>query len=374
MRARSRRPGATRRHAVSVACVVAAVLLLLSTPSSSAPGDPVPGEDDLPVTSEVALSRGVVTTTQGTVVRRSKLFVTIKSETPIWGVFYQNLFNSPPENPTTFLALCSRGRPCLPDPFEQPACATDDLSTQQRGDYLRYRLYPVSPLASGGVDVGLLAKVRVNMVAFGSIPATARLSLRSPRVGGKIEPLEIQMWTTKNAGCDPNFVPHLHALVEGRVEITVSDLEVDGVPVDIGSSCRTVRPASLQLWNEGQAIDGGYSGGRGGNLGAYDGLHPGTLAPLDSPYYFEHRGRTIPKSTGMTIPPFTGCRANGDDLSPLLTAMASGPNNPVRVSQGEPIAPIAGIDLNNLAACNEGGQCPLPAPPTPKRPPLPEGD
>ncbi len=374
-RSRSRRPGRRPLSTALVACLVVVASLLLATPSSSAPGDPVPGESELPEATSIGTSRGVVTLTQGTVVRRAKQYVTIRSETPIWGLLYNNLFNSPVENPTSYLALCSRGRTCIPDPFEQPACASPgDITTQYRGGYLRYLMYPVSPLKSGGVEVGLVSKVKVNLLAFGSIPATATLTLRAPRVGGKVEPFRISIWTVTNGGCDPGFKGHTHALVRGRVTISVSDLRVDGVPVPLGPSCRTVRPAALQLWNEGQDVDGGYAPGTGGNLGAFDGLQKGSLGPLDSPYYFEDQGRTIPDSTGITIPDFKGCVGNGEDLSPLITAMASGPNNPVRVRQSVLTAPQAGVDLNNLAACSEQGQCPLPAPATPERPPLPDGD
>lgn len=374
MRSRNERP-VTRRGVAAVVCLVAAASLLMSTPSSSAPGDPIPGAEDLPDYTQIALSQGTVASTQGAVVRRSKMYITVRPDRPIWGVFYNNLFNTPVEAPTHYQGgLCSRGRPCIANPFEQPACATSDISTQWRGGYYRYLLYPVKPLAGGGVDVGGLAEVPVKLVAFGSIPAQATIVLRSPRIDGKVSPIRIHLWSgAASLGCEPPPVDkQVHTLVEGKVDIRIKDLKVDGTPVDIGNSCRTVRPADLALW--GESGQGGYFPGTGGNLGAYDGLHGGSLGPLTSPYYQSDEGRILKPSTGMTVPAFAGCRGGGEDLSPLVTAMASGPNNPVRVKQGTVIAPISGIDLNNLGACNEQGQCPLPAPETPERPPLPEGD
>lgn len=372
MRSRSRRPNAPRRRVTAVACLVVAVsLLLLSTPSSSAPGDP-PGEEDLPDYTQIALSRGTVASTQGAVVRRSKMYITVRPDDPIWGVFYNNMFNTPAEAPTHFQGgLCTRGRPCIANPFEQPPCATSDIGTQWRGGYYRYLLYPVKPLSSGGVDVGGLAEVPVNLVAFGSIPAQATIVLRSPRVDGKVSPLRIHLWSiSANLGCElPPVDKQVHTLVEGKVEIRIKNLKVDGTPVDIGNNCRSVRPADLALW--GESGEGGYFPLTGGNLGAFDGLHGGSLGPLRSPYYQSDEGRVLKPSTGMTVPAFSGCRAGGEDLSPLVTAMASGPNNPVRVKQGTVIVPMSGIDLNNLGTCNEQGQCPLPAPDTPERPPLP---
>lgn len=376
MRARTRRLGATRRHVVAVASVVAVVSLLLSTPSSSAPGDPVPGEDELPQTAIGTGQGGVVTNSQGTVVRRSKMYITIRPDSPIWGILYANLFNSPPDNPTAFQGLCARGRPCLPDPFYQPECASADLTTQKRGLYFKSLLYPVAPLRSGGVDVGKVASTRVRLLAFGSVPAEVTLTLRTPRVSGRVQPFAVHIWHTNvgaNIGCDPTFdAPPVTALVEGKVEITLSDLKVDGVAIDLGATCRTVRPADLQLW--GETGLGGYFPNTGGPVGAFDGLHPGTIRPLDSPYYGPDNGRTFPASTGVTVPPFTGCGTGGEDLSRLMTTMASGPNNPVRLVQSTLVGQNdSTVDLNDLAKCNATA-CPLPAPALPVRPPLPEGD
>lgn len=374
MRSRSSsRSSSLLTHRVLVAACLAAMLsLLLSTPSSSAPGD---GQGDLPSTNPLfnAGGQGVVTNTQGTVVRRSKMYITVRPETPIWAILYMSLFNTPVDNPTMYQALCSRGRPCVADPFFQPSCATSDIATQRRGVYFRSLMYPVLPLRTGGGDVGKLAEVPIRMVAFGSIPATATLVLRTPRVNGKVKPFMVHVWSISptGQGCDPaynNTVPGASTLAEGQVEISLKDLEVDGRPVDLGPSCRTVRPADLQLW--GETANGGYYPGSGGNLGAYDGLHPGSRGPLDSPYYFEDNGRVIKPSSGVTVPPFAGCGTKGEDLSPLITAMASGPNNPLRVVQ-KAIVSHGDIDIDKLDICS-AEDCPLPAPPTPARPPLPE--
>lgn len=379
MRSRTTRRGATRRNVGAIACLVVVASLLLSTPSSSAPGDPVPGTPDLPELPVPSTANYVTTLTQGTVVRRSKMYITIGPEAPMWAALYTYLWNTPLDNPTRNLQQCARGRPCVPNPFFQPACATDDIETQNRGQYFRSWIYPLSPRSGGGADVGLVAKIRVNLVAFGSIPAVATLTLRAPRADGRVIPFIADVWLTNKESCDPSFAaPTLTARVEGKVEISLSDLRVDGVPVDLGSSCRTVRPADIALYSD--QANGGYFPGEGGYLGAFDGLHPGSVAPLDSPEYANHssdlQGRSLAASTGVTVPPFTGCGVGGDDLSPLVTAMASGPNNPIRATQavasprGDQSKPI---DLDDLTAC-EQGYCPLPAREIGDRPPLPEGD
>lgn len=353
--------------------VAALATLLLATPGSGAPGEPAPGDEEMVPLTVTGGERGSVTSTQGAVARRAKMYITVRPTDPIWGVFYNNMWNMPADDPTMFQALCQRNRPCIPDPFRQPACATDDITTQRRGLYLRYLLYPVRPLDAGGVDVGFIASTKVNLPAFGAIPAQATLTLRSPRVDGRVEPFRIQLWQTGNStrGCDPDAATSVDTLVEAKVEIQLSDLSVDGVPVDLGDECRTVEPADLDLWGETES--GGYFPNTGGNLGAYDGLHPGSLGPLTSPFYRGDEGRTLPPSTGLTIPPFAGCRgADGQDLSTLVTTMASGPDNPVRVKQGTVIVPPGGVDLDDLTRCSN--TCPLPAPDAPEQPPLPAGD
>ncbi|WP_278257040.1 hypothetical protein [Nocardioides convexus] len=73
---------------------------LLSTSSSSAPGDP-PGSDDLLPPGKYSLTQGVTSLTQGTVVRRSKMYITINSNAPMWAAIYPYLYNTPVDNPTS---------------------------------------------------------------------------------------------------------------------------------------------------------------------------------------------------------------------------------------------------------------------------------
>ncbi|KQY55455.1 hypothetical protein [Nocardioides sp. Soil796] len=330
----------------------------------------LPGSEDLPQ-EKIALTQGLVTLTQTAAARASKMFITIGPDSPIWGGLYQGLYNTPIENPVSFLAMCTRGRACVDNPFDQPDCADPSVPTSMnRGSFLRVAIYALSPLTSGGVDAGLVARVPVNLVAFGSIPATATLTLRQPKLNGKLRPFTANIWDTNsplNKGCDPNFTTRTSTIVEGKLEVTLSDLTVDGVPVDLGKSCRTESLVDLRMWNEGA-----YTPGGGGTLAAYDGLHGPSLGPLNSPYHQELDGQQIPASTGITIPPFTGCGVGGEDLSPIVSAMASGPNNPVRAVQS-PMASFDELPLDDLGTCSN--VCPKDViPDVPANPPLPEGD
>lgn len=344
---------------------------------SDDPAEGLPGFDDLPPRLSISQTEGIVTNSQHAVARRAKMSITSQQ---IWGGLYFGELNDPLENPTRYLATCNSVRipHCIPDPFYQPSCATEDPATQWVTSYFRTPLYPLKPLEGGGAEVGILTKEKINLITFGAIPATATLTISVPRVNGKIQPLMSHSWArSRNRGCTniPADIPGASALVEGKINIRLSDLTVDGVPVELGPNCRTNRPIDLYLWGDASA-GRPYAPGSGGYLAAFDGLHPGSRGPLNDPYYFEDNGRTIPASTGIDIPPFANCGTSGDDLSPLVSAMASGPNNPVRALQGGLIA-WNRIPLEDLSKC--GGSptrpvCPLPGPEVPPMPPLPDGE
>ena len=383
------RPRRTRRPRRLLAVAGALLLAVVVLPGRSA-GEETPGAGDLPDKAISNSHAGVATISQVTAVRRSKLFLRLGGRDPIWGAVYQPAFNYPvgDPNPTEYKVSCGTRAPvtpCVAWPFEQPECATADPATQASGVYFRGLIYPMTPLAGGrGADVGKIAETRVNLAAFGSIPASATITLRTPRVRGKAQPLVFHNWTSPGRpnGCDPDFYrtfpeQEVRVLVEGKVEITLSDLVVDDVPVDLGPRCRTVRAADVQLWS---TANRSYAPAAGGTLGAWDGLQETTDLPWNSPYYTpEENGRVLKPSTGLTVPPFTGCGTGGEDLSPLVTAMASGPNNPIKARQGRLVQhqhqPADGlIDIDDLLKCQNPTLCPLPGPDFPDDPPLPEGE
>lgn len=369
----------------TAAAFCAAVLMGLAVPGGAAPavGQDQSGSAVSLPEGPVSGAVGVVVTTQTAAVRASKMFITVGPDSPIWAAMYFGMNNFPIDDPTSYLPTCLSAlqTPCVPYPFYQPECATEDPATQQQASYFRNDLYPVLPLGVGESELGVLARTSVRLLAFGTIPATATITMRLVESSGSLEPLTAHIWDTSAGpqGCAPLPAGSMptSALVEGKINIELSDLVIDGAPVDLGPSCRTNEPADVYLWGEFTDGEGGYSPNRGGNLGAYDGLHTGSLFPLDHPLYVEDNGRTIPASTGITVPAFTGCGAGGEDLSEIVTAMASGENNPVRAVQGELVAtggPGAPVPLDNLAGCNPSGQCPLPGPGAPELPPVPNGE
>jgi hypothetical protein len=272
----------------------------------------------------------------------------------------------------------------MPDPFYQPPCARPDGSNGQQDFFFQswffalHELHPTKskpnpyPDPNRAAPYGLFPDTPVSMLAFGSIPVTATLHLQQPvDREGVVTPLRVYTWQPISGvppECDPSYLPTIliHSLVVGSLNASLSNVEVDGQRVNVGTSCRSVTPLKVSLWGlpaqEGQ-LD--YTVGGGGLLGQYDGAHVGSLKGIRLPKLPALGASTgltfpIPKSTGITIPHFTGCGTGGDNLDPLINASVSGPDNPLKALQGP--ATASGLDLSNPVKCDL--HCPT-APPFP---------
>ncbi|WP_122620282.1 DUF6801 domain-containing protein [Streptomyces sp. Tu 4128] len=129
-----------------------------------------------------------------------------------------------------------------------------------------------------------------------------------------------------------DFTTVTDTYVRAPLVVHVTDLEVNGTPLDVGPDCRTETsltsadpdPANhpgdhLVLYGRGEQIIGQEATG-------YLLLSGGTLS-----------GET-------TIPAFTGCgTADGEDLDRLLTASVSGPGNHIKQVQGQTCAIAAPV-------------------------------
>lgn len=143
---------------------------------------------------------------------------------------------------------------------------------------------------------GVFPTTTTKVLGFGAIPIVATLHMRQVIHRGQITPLTIR---TKTQTVAPFATQPTH--VTGQVEIRISDVRVDQVPLHVGPRCRTATPMHLHL----VGISPQYNLFTGG--------------PLDGK---------------VTIPPFTGCGIGRDDLDPLLTGTISGPGNPLHMIQG----------------------------------------
>lgn len=155
-------------------------------------------------------------------------------------------------------------------------------------------------------------------LTFGFMPTTATLELELTK------PARVD---TISEGADP--------ITKRRAETTIStqemnvrlyDVEVNGTPLDVGPSCRTVRPMKLVLTGRGST-----------------GRNPQT------------EGYTVSTGGALTgsadIPAFTGCGVT-EDLDNVFTAAVSGSGNYTKMMQG--------------ALCVDGAPANCPEPPRPR--------
>jgi len=151
---------------------------------------------------------------------------------------------------------------------------------------------------------GVLPPLKTSMLAFGTLPATATVHLQQVMSGGLLEPLHIH-------GQSLNSYPYTTdpVVVTGRLDLRLSDIAVDRVPLEVGPDCHTKTPVTLRV------------------VGLYNNTNP-----MDPASYNVFLGG--PLNGTADIPAFTGCRHGSEDLDPLVTGLISGPNNPLRFSQG----------------------------------------
>ncbi|MGH3862633.1 hypothetical protein [Actinokineospora sp.] len=93
--------------------------------------------------------------------------------------------------------------------------------------------------------------------------------------------------------------------VKVKLNLVISEVKQNGVPLDVGANCRTVTPVDLNL--SGTV-----------NLGLPKVTPDGPVVDKD------HLAATI--NTSYAIPAFTGCGVT-ENLSPLMTGLVSGPGN-----------------------------------------------
>lgn len=195
----------------------------------------------------------------------------------------------------------------------------------------------------------------VRTVAFGSIPVEATVELSLPTDSEGL-PVGLNALALNDEYADPNTGPYAGkygakyqivgaSTVTGRVNVRVSKLSVDGVSVAVGAGCRTNGAATLD--------------GHGVGYVAEPGVDP-TYVPAGS--YNPLFGGEI---TGtLDVPAFTGCGQGGDDLSALVSTMASGHGFPVTIEQG-----TLSLCWSNIPQAIKDGSCSDPqSAPFPSRP------
>lgn len=206
---------------------------------------------------------------------------------------------------------------CEPAPGAETRLVSDALT------------YPVATLPANHRDARFdrFPDATVKTVAFGAVPVEATLSLTLP-IDAEGLPIGLRGVTISDQ-YDPDTTPAppevpnptqlwmdtADTTVTGSVWVRLKALSVDGIPVDLGDHCRTTEPAALDLIGKGfisnqyfgdVVPDGAFTVGFGGTL-------TGTI----------------------DVPHFVGCGTGGDDLSPLVSSMASGSGFSVKVVTSE---------------------------------------
>ncbi|MCX5386700.1 DUF6801 domain-containing protein [Streptomyces sp. NBC_00083] len=165
-------------------------------------------------------------------------------------------------------------------------------------------------------------------LTFGFMPTTATMTLEANG------PLSIESDLNNTAG-------HGETYIRASLMLRISDVKVNGTPLDVGPNCRTAGPV--------------YSSDPDPARNTKD--HMVLLGELKKGTDTVWRGYSLsrggPLDGTVTIPPFTGCGV-GEDLSPLFTTAVSGPSNTVKQNQGAPCA--SGIEDDPAQLCTADKQ------------------
>jgi hypothetical protein len=192
-----------------------------------------------------------------------------------------------------------------------------------------------------------LPPAKVTFLAFGFEPVTAVMTLKEVPWPAGHKPTEASQCYTGFAPGSP--IPIASPVInifsdeaddyeqgtypqvttaETYLSASLSQVSVNGTPLDISGHCVTAAPIDVQLTGTGQAF------------------------PVPTGYTLADGG---PLTGEVTIPRFTGCTTTtGENLDPLFDASVSGPGNYMKITQG------------GLCAVNTGNGCP-PTVPVPER-------
>jgi hypothetical protein len=149
----------------------------------------------------------------------------------------------------------------------------------------------------------MLPPVRATLLGFGFMPVSATLQVSEI---GSLNAALISCAPTKPKFQCPINPPN-EALFFGRVTLRISNVAVNGQPLNVGSHCQTVTPFNLEL----VGLPPSY------NISSIYGILTGTV----------------------TVPPFTGCANGPDNLDPIFDATVSGSGNFAKVNQAPFCAP-----------------------------------
>jgi hypothetical protein len=151
----------------------------------------------------------------------------------------------------------------------------------------------------------VLPPARATLLAFGFVPVSATIQI------SEIGSLNVALIACSPPNNCPNPPPKNEALFFGLVSLHISNVDVNGVPLNVGPHCQTATPFTLAL----TGIPPAY------NVSLIQGVLTGTV----------------------TIPPFKGCSNGTENLDPIFDATVSGPGNFVKITQAPVCTPQAQV-------------------------------
>lgn len=216
-------------------------------------------------------------------------------------------------------------------------------------DDIKSWIFPISPPGAQNA-YGTFVPIHVQTLSFGSLPTTLAVTISLPRDSRNLPIPLIEQ--SKDLDGGRGGIP-MQPQLAGAVNIEISGVAIDGVPIDVGNSCRTSSPGALDthalFWS---LLDHGY-------------VRPPAPTGDEVPYYNIYTGGQFRGS--VDIPPFTGCHNGSEDLDPLFTGTLSGSDNIVRIT-ATGISTTGAIDpcldpKNTTLACGPLAPIPLPTNP-----------
>ncbi|WP_235738004.1 hypothetical protein [Nocardioides alcanivorans] len=207
------------------------------------------------------------------------------------------------------------------------------------------------PEANAPHNYGLTAPFTVRTVAFGSIPVTATLRMAQRRdAAGLPIPLVVTNYDDYyRSGTQPPDWPawagtrfYEDTEVAEQLDVLVQAVIVDGVDLGLRPGCKTVEMATLALHGAG-----------------FISRDPtvNELKPWLSGHYAPAAGGLL--SGTVDVPAFASCvTESGEDVSALLTATVSGPDNGVALHANSPFVPCTHTNLPQVGEYDAAATCP----------------
>jgi hypothetical protein len=231
-------------------------------------------------------------------------------------------------------------------------------STTSPGDEVFYaQAVPGPPGPSGDFYYCILGKLHLDyrgqpefppstatFMAYGFVPVTGTVHITQVPGGPPLTVVEYR--NRSDPSSDQNQTQPSTDVITAEVSVRLSDVKADGVPLDVGPDCHTIRPLSspdpvADPENNLVVLTGGSAPGE------------------PTPRIMGLVGSGGAVAGTATIPPFTGCGADGN-LDPLIDAAVSGPGNYMKMMLS---ATCAGIGTQpEQGVCSPGSLKPPNAP------------